>query len=129
MNCRWGLSNSMNIDALVKEAEALSLPCFDLVPAQKGDRIVAHWGGRRSDLPEKFPESVKAWKSRKHLLSVDEELFKQLGLQGRGQFALVIYTNAANHEKPTAIHTSNPSFSAVVFEDSIPLAAKPATSP
>src|SRR3974390_2155726 len=75
------------MDVLLKESEALSLPCFDLVPAGKGDRVVAHWKGRRSDLPERFPKGVTAFKFQKHFLSVDQQIFDDLGLQGRGPLA------------------------------------------
>lgn len=60
---------------LIEESLKLSLPCFDLVPAEQGDPVVAYWGGRRSDLPEKFPEFVAALKSQTHFLSVDQEVF------------------------------------------------------
>lgn len=116
------------MDVLVKEAEALSLPCFDLIPAEKGDPIVAHWGGRRSDLSEEFPEFVTAYKSRRHVLSVEGELFDKLGLQGRGPFAFMIDTTVEDSEQPQAVPVSSASLSAVSFEDTIPLTAKPAIS-
>ena len=56
------------MDLFVKESAALGLPCFDLVPAERGDPVAAHWGGRRSDLPEQFPECVTALKSQAHFL-------------------------------------------------------------
>lgn len=116
------------MEFLIKEAEALSLPCFDLVPAGKGDRVVAHWGGRRSDLPEEFPEFVTALKYQKHFLSVEKELFDQLGLKGRGPLALSMITTAEDDERLQNVNVSTGKLGEVAFEDSIPLAAKPAIS-
>lgn len=116
------------MDVLLKESEALSLPCFDLVPAEKGDRVLAYWRGRRSDLPERFPKGVKAFEYQKHLLSVDQELFDQLGLQGRGPLALSMFTTTEDDEKLCNVNVSTANLSEVVFEDAVPLTAKPATS-
>lgn len=118
----------MHMEILLKESEALSLPCFDLVPAEKGDRVVAHWGGRRSDLPEKFPEFVKALKSQAHFLSVDQEVFDQLGLKGRGPLALSMITTAEDTERLDHVTVSTGKLNEVVFEDSIALTSKPAIS-
>lgn len=117
------------MDLLVKESAALSLPCFDLVPAEQGDPVVAHWGGRRSDLPEQFPAFVTALKSQAHFLSVDQALFNQLGLQGRGPLALSMVTTAEDDERLDHVTVSTGEISEVVFEDSVPLTYKPAISP
>ncbi len=106
----------------------MSLPCFDLIPAEQGDRIVAYWGGRRADLPEAFPDFVKAFRSQKHFLSVEQDLFDQLGLQGRGPLALSMVTTAEDDEKLQHVNVSTGNLSSVAFEDSTPLTAKPATS-
>jgi hypothetical protein len=116
------------MEFLIKEAEALTLPCFDLVAAEKGDRVVAHWGGRRSDLPEEFPEFVTALKSQKHFLSVEQALFDQLGLKGRGPLALSMVTTADDDERLNHVNVSTGKLGEIAFEDSIPLAAKPAIS-
>jgi len=116
------------MDILLKESEALSLPCFDLAPAMRGDEVSAYWKGRRSDLPERFSEGVIAFKYQKHFLSVDQKLFDQLGLQGRGPLALSMFTTAEGDEKLCNVNVSTGSVSEVTFEESIPLTAKPATS-
>lgn len=113
---------------LVKESATLNLPCFDLVPAERGDLVVAHWGGRRSDLPEKFPEFVKAFKSQTHFLSIDQALFNQLDLQGRGPLTLSKVTTAEDDEKLHSVYVSTGKINEVAFIDSIPLTAKPAIS-
>lgn len=113
---------------LIEESEALSLPCFDLVPAEPGDPVVAHWGGRRSDLPERFPDFVKALRSQAHVLSVDQSLFQQLGLRGRGPLALSMVTTAEGDERLHNRNVSTGTLADVVFENSVPLTAKPATS-
>ena len=113
---------------LVKESAALSLPCFDLVPAGKGDEVVAYWGGRRSDLPEQLPEFVTAVKSQAHLLSVDQSLFEQLSLQGREPLALSMSTTADDDEGLDCVTVSTGRLSELVFEDAVPLAAVRATS-
>jgi hypothetical protein len=113
---------------LVTESEALRQPCFDLVPARKDEPVVAHWGGRRSDLPESFPSFVTALKSQRHLISVEQELFDQVGLRGRGPLALSIVTTADDDERLDARSVSTSRLSDVVFEDSIPLTVKPAIS-
>lgn len=113
---------------LIAESAKLSLPCFDLVPARDGDAIVGHWGGRRSDLSETFPAFVTALKSQRHLISVEQLLFDQLGLRGRGPLALSLVTTADDDERPGACNVSTDRLSEVAFEDSIPLAAKPAVS-
>ncbi len=116
------------MDLLLKEAKELSLPCFDLRPARKGDRVVAHWAGRRSDLPEKLPEFVKAYKYQKHFLSVDQSLFDQLGLQGRGPLALCMATTAEDDEVLQHVNVSTGKLNEITFEGSIPLTAIPATA-
>jgi hypothetical protein len=113
---------------LATEAQALSLPCFDLVPAQTGDRIVAHWGGRRADLPETFPSFVTALKSQHHLLSVDQSVFGQLGFTGRYPFALSIVTTAAGDERPDAKAVATGTLADATFEDTLPLTLHPAVS-
>jgi hypothetical protein len=121
-----GDNYDMNI--LLRESEVLSLPCFDLVPAEKGDRVAAYWGGRRSDLPERFPKGVTAFKYQKHLLSIDQQLFDELGLQGRGPLALSKWTTTEDDEKLCNVNVSTGRLSDVVFADASPLTAKPAIS-
>lgn len=116
------------MDLLIKESATLSLPCFDLVPAENSDPVVAHWGGRRSDLSEEFPEFVTALKSQAHFLSVDQSLFDQLGLRGRGPLALSIITTAEDDERLGHASVSTGKLREVTFEDSVPLTARPANS-
>jgi hypothetical protein len=116
------------MDVLLKESAALSRPCFDLVPAQRGEPIAGYWGGRRSDLPEKFPKFVIALKSLRHLLSVEQGLFDTLNLRGRGPLALSIVTTSEGDERLDNLNVSTGNLCEVTFEDSIPLTAKPATS-
>jgi hypothetical protein len=116
------------MEAFARESEALSLPCFDLVPAERGDPVVGHWGGRRSDLPEEFPEFVKALKSQAHFLSVDQELFDKLDLHGRGPLVLSTITTSDDDERLDPVNVPTAKLSEVVFDDSVPLTAKPATS-
>jgi hypothetical protein len=116
------------MDLLIKESAALSLPCFDLVPAEDGDAVVAHWGGRRSDLPEEYPKFVTALKSQAHFLSVEQSLFDQLGLKGRGPLALSMVTTAEGDERLHYVNVSTAKLSEVAFEDSVPLAARPTKS-
>jgi hypothetical protein len=113
---------------VIEESRALSLPCFDLVPAERGEQVVAHWGGRRSDLPERFPDFVGALKSLAHVLSIDQSLFDQLGLRGRGPLALSMVTTAEGDERLDHRNVSTGTLAGVLFEDSVPLTAKPATS-
>jgi hypothetical protein len=112
------------MEELLKEAEALSLPCFDLIPAEEGDQIVAHWGGQRSDLPEKLPPFVKAFKSQRHFLSVEQELFDKIALQGRGPLALAMVTTDEDDEVLHHVTVSSGKLSEIIFENSIPLAAR-----
>lgn len=116
------------MDLLLQESQALSLPCFDLVPAAKGDRIVAHWGGSRVDLPEEFPPEVTALKSQRHLLSVDQQLFDELRLPLRRPLALSIVTTADDDEQIAARHVPSSRLSDTEFEDSLPLTCRPAVS-
>src|SRR5882762_4692299 len=116
------------MDALLKESDALSRPCFDLLPAAKGDEVLAHWKGRRSDLPERFSAGVTAFKYQKHFLSIDQQLFDHLGLQGRGPLALSMFTTAEDSEDLCHVNVSTGNLSEVSFEDSVSLTAKPATS-
>jgi hypothetical protein len=123
------MSEDSIINILLKEAEALSLPCFDLAPADKGDKIAAYWKGRRSDLPEQYPKSVTAFKSQKHYLSVDDNLFKKIGLQGRGPFVLSMLTTMEGSEKLLQVNSPMKNIHKISFTDSIPLTAIPAISP
>jgi hypothetical protein len=118
----------MDMESLLKESEALRLPCFDLVPAAKGEPVAAYWRGRRSDLPERFPKGVTAFKYQKHFLSIDQRLFDQLGLRGRGPLVLSMFTTAAGDEKLCSVNASTGSLSEVSFDEATPLAAKPASS-
>jgi len=116
------------MDILLKEAQALSLPCFDLLPAERGDRVVAYWRGIRSDFDEVVPEFIKTIIAWEHILSVEQELFNRLGLHGRGPLALYNVTtdDGAERLEPRTVSTGN--LSDVVFKGSIPLTAKPAVS-
>ena len=116
------------MDLPIKESEALSLPCFDLVPAKPGEPVVAYWGGRRSDLPEEFPEFVTQLKSQAHFLSVDQALFDQLGLKGRGPLALSMITTIEDDERLDHVNVSTGKISEVGFEDSVALTSTPAIS-
>lgn len=116
------------MDLLINESAALSLPCFDLVTAGSGDAVVAHWGGRRSDLPEEYPDFVTALKSQAHFLSVEQSLFDQLGLKGRGPLALSMVTTAEDDERLHYVNVSTAKLSEVAFEDSVPLATRPTKS-
>ena len=118
------------LDILINEARELALPCYDLIPAAQGDEVLAHWSGKRSDLPEDFPSFVGAYKFRRHVLSVDESLFESLRLKGRYPFALTIDTRRDEDESEVAatIPTSSGSLTSVTFEGTIPLKAVPAIS-
>src|SRR5882757_2006402 len=116
------------MDILLKESVALSLPCFDLVPAGKGDKVVAYWKGRRSDLPERFPKGVTAFRFQKHFLSVDQQIFDDLGLQGRGPLALSMITSTEDDETLSHVNVSTGNLAQVTFQGSVPLTAKPAIS-
>ena len=102
-------TRSDDAQILLKESAALALTCFDLVPAQPGDLVVAQWGGKRSDLPEKFPKFVRALKSQAHFLSIEQSLFDQLGLQGRGPLALSMVTTAEDDERLDHVNVSTDS--------------------
>jgi hypothetical protein len=116
------------MDVLLAESKKLSLPCFDLVPAEEGDEVSAYWNGRRSDLPEHFPKGVVAFRNQKHFLSVDQKLFDKLGLRGRGPLALSMLTKADHGEELHNVNVSTDNIHEVSFEDAIPLTAKPAIS-
>ena len=116
------------MDLLISEAQALSLPCFDLVHAKPGDHIVGHWGGRRADLPGTFPSFVTALKSQRHLLSVDQSVFDQLGLVGRYPLAVSIVTTSAGEERPDARTVATGTLAGSSFEDTLPLTLRPALS-
>jgi hypothetical protein len=99
------------------------------VPVERGDTVVAHWGGRRSDLPEEYPKFVTALKSQAHFLSVEQALFEQLGLRGRGPLALSMVTTAEDDERLDHVNVSTGKLTEVVFEGSVPLTAKPTVRP
>jgi hypothetical protein len=124
----YPLGTFTRMELLFKEAESLSLPCFDLVPAEGGEPVHAHWRGRRSDLPEEFPDFVTAFRNQEHILSVEQELFEKLGLRGRQPLALSMVTTAEGDEKLDYASVSTGNLREVVFEDSVALTAKPARS-
>lgn len=113
------------MDWAIQEAEALALPCFDLVPASPGDQPVAYWGGRRGDIPER---SVGAVRSHKHLLSVDYTLWDDLGLKGRGPFALVLEELRDGDERAVTLPVRSARVADVAFPGAVPLKADPAVS-
>jgi hypothetical protein len=86
------------LDLLLREAEALALPCYDLVPASRGEPVAAYWGGSRADLPEELPAFVGAYKSTRYFLSVDFSLWESLDLVGRGPFTLAMLTTQDDSE-------------------------------
>ena len=110
------------LDLLIREAEALALPCFDLVPAAGGDEVMAYWGGTRSDLPETLP-FVGAVLSTRHILSVDTTHWNALGLKGRGPFALAIQTMHDDSEHAVAFPVSSGTLAGISFEGAVPLQA------
>ena len=116
------------LDILINEAKELALPCYDLIPASRGDEVLAHWSGKRSDLPERFPSFVGAYKSRRHVLSVDATLFESLTLKGRGPFALAFDTRRDDSESTLAFPLNSGSLASVSFEGTVPLRAVPTVS-
>jgi hypothetical protein len=108
------------LDLLIREAEALALPAYDLVPATSGEEVAAYWGGSRNDLPKKL---VGAYKSRQHVLSVDSALWESLGLVGRGPFALVLDTTRDDSEQAHTIPVSSGSLTSITFDGATPLKA------
>ncbi len=111
------------LDLLIREAEALALPCFDLVPATGDDQVIAYWGGSRSDLPGDFAGAESAYRSRKHVVSVDPALWKTLGLEGRGPFSLAIYTDRDGNERPDIVPDRSESWKDITFDAAVPLKA------
>ncbi len=113
---------------LIDESKTLLLPCFDLVPAKDGEPIVAQWGGRRSDLLDEFADFETELKSQTHLLSVEQSLFEQLGLRGRGPFALTKVITSEDAMRLDCVHVSTGKLGDVAFTNSLPLTAKPSVS-
>lgn len=113
----------MLLDLAVREAERLALPCFDLVPAAKGDPVIAYWGGTRSDLSGRPPKPRGAIQSIQHLLSVDAALWDQLGLIDRGPFALALDSLDDDSERAVARPVSTGSLQGVKFKGGVPLKA------
>lgn len=122
------------LDILIREAEALARPCFDLLPAENGDPIVAHWGGERSDVPNSLPEFVGAYTARRHLISVDLSIWDALDLRGREDddavegCAFFIDTRLDDVEVVDTLTTETDRIAGVTFEGGIPLRAIPTTS-
>lgn len=112
----------------IQEAEALALPCFDLVPASRGDQTVAYWGGTRSDFGRNPPRGAGGILSREHLLSIDFTLWDALGLKGRGPFALFLQELREFGERAEALSVNSASVAGVTFSEAIPLKAVPAVS-
>lgn len=104
----------------IQEAQALALPCFDLVPASEGDQPVAHWGGQREDLPSRARGPIH---SRHHILSVDGTLWDTLGLTGHGPFALVLEESRA-----VTLPVRSARVADVAFPGAVPLKAVPSVS-
>ena len=106
----------------IQEAEALALPCFDLVPVSRGEQPVAYWGGTRSDLAKK-PRGVGSILSREHLLSVDLTVWDALGLKGRGPFALFLDELREGGEQADTLPVNSARVAAVTFAGAVPLKA------
>lgn len=111
----------------IQEAEALALPCFDLVPASQGDQTVAYWGGTRSDIGKK-PRGASAILSREHLLSIDLTIWDALGLKGRGPFALFLEELHEGCERAVTLPVNSASVAGVTFSEAVPLKAVPSIS-
>ncbi len=107
----------------IREAEELTLPCFDLVPASQGDQVVAYWGGTRSDLAKTPPRVGHAVLSRKHILSVDSTVWDALGLKGRGSFALALDEMRDRGERAVALPVDSASMAGLTFVGAVPLKA------
>jgi hypothetical protein len=105
----------------IREAETLALPCYDLVPASRGDQVVAYWGGRRRDFPER--PRAGAIRSSEHLLSVDSTVWDGLGLKGRGPFALVLQELREGGERAVTLPVSADHMADVTFAGAVPLKA------
>jgi hypothetical protein len=104
----------------IQEAEALALPCFDLIPASRDEQPVAYWGGRRGDLPNK---SAGAIRSSKHILSVDYTLWDVLGLKGRGPFAVELQELRDGDERAVTLPVRSARVADVTFSGAVPLKA------
>lgn len=116
------------LDWAIREAEALALPCYDLVPASRDDRVVAYWGGARSDLPKELPAFVGAIRSREHILSVDSSIWAALRLEGRGPFALALEELDDDSERAIAMSVSSGDLARIDFVGATPLKAVPSVS-
>jgi hypothetical protein len=108
----------MMMEWVIQEAEALALPCFDLVPVSRGEQPVAYWGGRRGDRPNK---STGAIRSSKHILSVDLILWDALSLKGPYPFALELQELRDGGERAVTVPVRSARVDDVTFPGAVPL--------
>lgn len=113
---------------LIASAEKLQRPCFHLVEAKRGDAIVGYWRGHRSYLPRTFPPEVTRYVESQHLLSVEAQLWSELGLTLRNPFAFMLHTTGEGDDEPTPVPVVSGTLSSVTFGDAIPLTARRAQS-
>ena len=117
----------MTINDLVAAAEAIQLPCVDLVEAEAGANVVAHWGGSRSDFPEKFPREVTQFTARRHIISFDWALVQKLGIEAHYPFAVTEWTRA-NGETILRDENIRPGGTPVKYVGAVELSAREAVS-
>jgi hypothetical protein len=79
----------MTIEELIHEGESLQKPSFLLSETETDSGVVAYWGGSRADVPEQMPPEVTAFRTRHHLLTISEHLFRQIVPDLSGRFGAV----------------------------------------
>lgn len=68
----------MNLKELIAEGEALQRPSMLLSANPNSGGIVGYWGGVRGDVPESPPDQSSYVTRRRHILTIDEQVFPTL---------------------------------------------------
>lgn len=89
----------MTPDELIAAGEAFRKPCLALAEAGNG-APVASWGGERADIPNTLPPEIKAYKARRHILTISEALLERLGEKDTGSMSLFEITDNQDETRP-----------------------------
>jgi hypothetical protein len=79
----------MTLEELIQEGEVLQKPSLLLSEKRTDSGVVAYWGGSRADMPEQMPPEVTAFRTRHHLLTISDAVYRAWKFDQHCQFGAV----------------------------------------
>jgi len=115
------------VSDLIASGERISRPCF-LLRSRGAGPPAGFWGGERGDTPNTPAPEMAEVASRRHILTVDPDLLRRLGLLFREDPVSLFVTRLRDGTERLEVATSHrPGFSEISFSG-VPLYASSALS-